>query len=60
MLAPQTVVIKLPMLKHLLIIFLVLDLFFVFQMSIQIMAISDLGETLMTQGLDAKMMLLNI
>ena len=48
MLALQTMAIKLPILKCLLIIFLALDLFYVFQMSIQIIAILDLGKTLMT------------
>ena len=59
MLALQTVVIKLPTLKHLLIIFLALDLFWMSQISIQIMDISDLGKTLMTWGLDMRIILLN-
>jgi len=60
MLAPWTIAIKLPTLKCLLIIFLALDLFCMSQMSIQIMAILDLGETLITWSLDVRMILLNM
>ena len=48
MLALQTIAKKLPILKYLLIIFLALDPFYVFQMSIQIITILDLGKTLIT------------
>jgi len=60
MLAQWTMVIKLSTLKCLLIIFLALDPFCVSQMSIQIIAILDLDEILMTWDLDMRMMLLNM
>jgi len=60
MFAPHTIGIKLPMLKHLLMIFFTLELFCVFHMSIQMMAISDLGDILIILGLEARIILLNI
>ena len=54
MLALCTVEMKLPMLKHLLIIFLALDLLWVSHKLIQMMVILDLGETLIILGLDAR------
>ena len=60
MLVPLTVVITLSILKHLLIIFLALLLFWVFHMSIQMIAMSDLGETLIMCGFDVRMISLKI
>ena len=60
MLAPLMVVIWLPMLKHLLISILALTLLCTSQISIQTMAMSNFGETLITLGLDAREMLSNI
>ena len=60
MLAPLTKVMKLPMLKLWLIIFLAEDLFCKSQMLIQMIAISDLGKTLHTHSFDATLMLLKI
>ena len=60
MLAPLTEAMKLPTLKLQLIIFLAEDPFCKFQMLIQTIAISDLGETLHTYGFDATLMLLKI
>ena len=57
MLAPLIVAMKLPMLKHLLINILAFLLLWTFQISIQTMDMSDLGETLMTLGFDAREML---
>ena len=54
--APHTVAMKLLMLKHLLMIFLAFDPLWVFQISIQMMNMLDLGETLMMQGLNARTM----
>jgi len=59
MLVPQIIVMCLPMLKHLLIRFLALALFWESHMSIQMTAMSDLGDALIMQGLDANMTLLN-
>jgi len=59
-LAPQIVVINLPILKHLLIRLLALLPLWTFQMSIQIIDILDLGETLMTCGFDARTILSKI
>ena len=60
MLAPLTVVMTFPMLNRLLIIFLALLLFWVSQISIQTIAMSDLGETLMILGFDASTISLNM
>ena len=60
MFAPHTIRIKLLMLKCLLMIFFTLELFCVFHMSIQMMAISDLSETLIILGLEVRIILLNI
>ena len=60
MLAPLNEVMKLPILKLQLIVFLAEDLFCKSQISIQMIAISDLGETLHTCGFDATLMLLKI
>ena len=49
----------LSMLKHLLIRFLALAPFWESHMSIQIIAISDLGDTLIIRGLDTNLTLLN-
>ena len=57
--APQTVVMKLPMLNLQLITFLALVSFCVPQMSIHMMAMSYLGDTLMMCDLEARTMLLN-
>ena len=51
---------KLSILKCLLMIFLALDLLWVSYKSIQMMAISDLGETLIILGLDTRIILLKI
>ena len=59
-LAPQIVVINLLTLKYLLIRLLVLLLLWTSQMTIQIIDISDLGETLMTHGFDARTILSKI
>ena len=55
-----TVAIKLLTLKHLLMIFFVLEPFCMSQMSIQIMAISDFGETFIILGLEVRTMLLDM
>ena len=60
MLAPLIVTIYLLMLKHQLIRLLALLLLWMFQMSIQIMNMSDLGKTLINLGLDANLMLSKI
>ena len=60
MLAPLIVAMKLPTLKHLLINILVFLLLWTFQISIQTMDMSDLGETLMTLSFDAREMLLKM
>ena len=60
MLAPLMVVMWLPMLKHLLISILALTPLYTSQMSIQTMAMSNFGETLITLGLDAREILSNI
>ena len=60
MLVPLTVAMTFPTLNHLLIIFLALLLFRVSQISIQTIAISDLGETLMILGFDASMISLKM
>jgi len=49
----------LPMLKHLLIRFLALVPFWESHMSIQMTAMSDLGDALIMQGLDANITSLN-
>ena len=54
MLAPHTMAIKLSMLKCLLMIFLILELFWVSYILIQIMAMSDLGKTLIILGLEVR------
>ena len=59
-LAPWIVAIYLPMLKHLLIRHLALLPLWTSQISIQMIDISDLGETLITHGLDVRTMLLKI
>ena len=58
--APLIVAMLLPMLKHLLMRSFVFWLLCTSQMLIQTMAISDLGETLITLGLDAREMLSKI
>ena len=60
MFAPYTVAIKLSTLKCLLMIVLALELFCISQMSIHMIDMSDFGETLITLGLEAKMMSLKI
>ena len=60
MLAPLIVAIYLPMLKHQLIKLLALLLLWTSQMSIQMIDMSDFGNTLMTHGLEASVMLLKI
>jgi len=60
MLASLTEAMKLPMLKLWLIIFLAKDLFCKSQMSIQMIAILDLGETLHIHGFDTTLILLKI
>jgi len=60
MLAPRIVAIYLPTLKHLLISVLALLLLWTSQMSIHTIDMSDLGDTLITLGLDAKEMLSKI
>ena len=58
--ALQIVATKLPMLKHLLIKLLALKLLWTSQISIQMINMSDLDETLMTLGLDIKTISLKI
>ena len=60
MFALQIMVIKLPTLNLLLIRLLAFALLCTFHMSIQMMNISDLGETLITHGLEAKTILLKM
>ena len=60
MLAPQTVAIKLPTLNRLLMFFFALKLLCKSQILIQIMDMSDLEETLMIWGLEARTMSLNM
>ena len=60
MLVSLTIVMILPTLNHLLMIFFALLLFYVSQISIQTIATSDLGETLMTLSLDARTILLKM
>ena len=57
--APWTVAMKLPMLNLWLIPFLALVLFCMSQMSIHMMAMLDLGDTLMMHGLEVRTMSLN-
>jgi len=52
--APYTIAMKLPTLKYQLIINLALEPFCISQISIQMMAMSDFGETLITLGLEAR------
>ena len=59
-LVPLTDIMKLSMLKLLLIIFLANELFCESQMSIQMMAMSNLGKTLHTQDFETILMLLKI
>ena len=59
MLVLQIVAMCLPILKHLLIRLLALVLFWESHILIQITAISDLGDILMMQGLDANVTSLN-
>ena len=60
MFAPQMVAMYFPMLKHLLMSILVLVLLWMSYISIHTMDMSDLGEILMTQGLEAHEMLSKI
>lgn len=60
MLAPQMVMMNLPTLKHLLISILALLPLCMSHISIQMIAMSDLEDILMTFGLDTKVMLLKI
>jgi len=60
MLAPWMVAIYLPTLKHLLISILALLPIWTSHTSIQMIDMSDLGDTLMTLGLDTKVTLSNI
>jgi len=60
MLAPQMVAIYFPILKHLLISILAFLPLWTSQMSIHVIDMSDLEETLITLGLDAKEILSNI
>ena len=60
MLAPLIVVIYLPMLKHWLIKLLALLPLWMSQMSIQMIDMSDFGNTLITRGLEASVMLSKI
>lgn len=57
---PQIVAIWLPMLKHLLIRFLILELLWESQILIQIIAMLDLGKALIIQEQKARTVLLNI
>jgi len=59
MLVLQIVAMCLPMLKHLLIRFLALVPFWESHISIQMTAMSDLGDTLIMRGLDTNIILLN-
>jgi len=60
MFAPRIVAIYLPTLKHLLISILALLPLWTSQVSIHTIDMSDLGDTLITLGLDTKEMLLKI
>ena len=60
MFAPQIVAITFPTLNHLLIRLLVFASLCVSHISIQTIDMSDLGETLITRGLEAKMMSLKM
>jgi len=60
MFAPQIVAIYLPTLKHLLISILALLPLWTSQVSIHTIDMLDLGDTLITLGLDTKEMLLKI
>jgi len=60
MLVPLIVAMYLLKLNEWLMSSLALELFWESHISIQIMAMSNLGEALMTQGLDAKVMFSNI
>ena len=58
--APWTVAMKLPILNHLLMRLLVLEPLWEFYILIQIMDMSDLGDTLIILGFETRMILLNI
>jgi len=60
MFTPYIVAMKLSILKHLLMIVLSLEPFCVSQMLIYTMDMSNFGETLITLGLEAKMILLKM